>query len=677
MENIVWCVVFVIGTASCIDFRRNEAHKYILPNLNGEDICNSINCTSNANFGTVNFYLYNRFNPDIPFLLNEFNIRNINPSLETKVILHGWNEGYNATWVIDMKNTFLSVGDYNIILPDYYYYTSQTIMMGCCYSRSMSEVIGYFLVQLTTEVGLDLKKLHIIGASLGAQVGGIVGDAIKTYTNGIKVARITGLDTTYMIFRGRPVQDRLTPDDADFVDIIHSNSGDMGYPDPHGHVDFYPNCGVTQPQCANETGAIKSLCDHSMSHVFFNRTIYYPTAYVAVECLSCDDYFSGRCSGNRRVIMGESTPTTTRGIYFIEIYDDLRPLIINAINAGEFDDNPPPSLQGNEILEERRSRMGTGTGNDGFGFDFLTTTSTTTTTETPVYRNPFYLSNLRTPGGQYRKGLYGLGSNPDPAGDRLRAVAATSTTTSTTQRSRGNARFDDSFFDSFGDNQIFGSTRRVNRMRGVPSFMRTSTSNRGSSIDNLSVPYYNTPEIKNFNHNAALLGAESKADPYGSSTGSGTSYVQSNINGYNGGYATPSPLSSFQNPTQSLDLPSGNPSVFNERYLANRFNYSLDDPIGPGNLPLGGTQPNQPVYQNSAFVNQQQSTNQNNLNVRGVPRTTYQNSQTQLYQAEVSVWRRQNFRPNGSPRRPSNDYEYDPNGNQQTFQFYTTYNNKK
>ena len=48
---------------------------------------------------------------------------------------------------------------------------------------------------------------------------------------------------------------KLSKNDANFVDIIHSNSG--AFPqaaslwDPLGHQDFYPNGGYDQPGCSN------------------------------------------------------------------------------------------------------------------------------------------------------------------------------------------------------------------------------------------------------------------------------------------------------------------------------------------------------------------------------------------------------------------------------------------
>lgn len=50
---------------------------------------------------------------------------------------------------------------------------------------------------------------------------------------------------------------KLDKTDADFVDVIHTNSGIFGKIEPSGHIDFYVNGGQTQPICKNHKSKLK------------------------------------------------------------------------------------------------------------------------------------------------------------------------------------------------------------------------------------------------------------------------------------------------------------------------------------------------------------------------------------------------------------------------------------
>ena len=66
----------------------------------------------------------------------------------------------------------------------------------------------------------------MIGHSLGAHSAAHLGRqyALKT---GQKVARISGLEPARPYFYPFDMKDTLTPDDAEFVDVIHTNSGPL------------------------------------------------------------------------------------------------------------------------------------------------------------------------------------------------------------------------------------------------------------------------------------------------------------------------------------------------------------------------------------------------------------------------------------------------------------------
>jgi hypothetical protein len=63
---------------------------------------------------------------------------------------------------------------------------------------------------------------------------------------------VAGLDPAYPGFSMDNTDARLDVTDAEFVDIIHTNSallfsGGLSFPTPIGHADFWPNGGSDQP----------------------------------------------------------------------------------------------------------------------------------------------------------------------------------------------------------------------------------------------------------------------------------------------------------------------------------------------------------------------------------------------------------------------------------------------
>lgn len=94
----------------------------------------------------------------------------------------------------------------------------------------------------------DVSHVHAIGFSLGAHVVAFTSNFLKNVT-GRGFTRITGLDPALPFFATTNPEWKLDETDADFVDVIHTNSGLFGKIERCGHVDFYMNGGQYQPQC--------------------------------------------------------------------------------------------------------------------------------------------------------------------------------------------------------------------------------------------------------------------------------------------------------------------------------------------------------------------------------------------------------------------------------------------
>lgn len=118
----------------------------------------------------------------------------------------------------------------------------------------------------------DVEKIHAIGFSLGAHVAAYASNELRRKI-GKQFGRITGkfltsllkknfpsyfktlyfnfpgLDPALPFFASLRNSWKLDKEDADFVDVIHTNSGIFGKIEATGHVDFYVNGGFSQPAC--------------------------------------------------------------------------------------------------------------------------------------------------------------------------------------------------------------------------------------------------------------------------------------------------------------------------------------------------------------------------------------------------------------------------------------------
>lgn len=97
--------------------------------------------------------------------------------------------------------------------------------------------------------------------------------------------------------------DRLNPDDADLVEVLHTTAGILGYDYPLGDLDFYPNGGSAQNGC----GATVS-CSHIYSYAFYAESITSAasggTQFVGTECESYEQAIALQCAGATDVVFG-------------------------------------------------------------------------------------------------------------------------------------------------------------------------------------------------------------------------------------------------------------------------------------------------------------------------------------------------------------------------------------
>ncbi|XP_047518586.1 pancreatic lipase-related protein 2-like isoform X1 [Pieris napi] len=202
----------------------------------------------------VAFLLYTRHNPNEPYTLTidddeSLFASSIDFNDDTVVYFHAFMETSNDGSALLVREAYIQRQDTNVIMVDaqhleagpwYFTAASNTWYIG----RIAAELVDYLVSR-----GLKLSKTHFVGHSLGSQSAGVAGYSLKSG----RVSRITGLDPAFPLFDNVPLEQRLDPSDAEFVDVIHTDAGIFGFNRPVGHVDFFPNGGMSpQPGCELE-----------------------------------------------------------------------------------------------------------------------------------------------------------------------------------------------------------------------------------------------------------------------------------------------------------------------------------------------------------------------------------------------------------------------------------------
>nr|CAD7198849.1 unnamed protein product [Timema douglasi] len=183
-----------------------------------------------------------RLNPTNPIPIKtdkEYLPEMFNPSYETIFVIHGW-KGSTQNVEDITKGYMRTRGNYNVIVVDWAIPSRDGYTTASYTSILVGGTVAKFIDYLASN-GLRPSNVNIVGFSMGAHVAGTAG------------SRITSLDPAGPVFDLFPAGDKLTSDDADFVQVIHTNVGRFGYVGDLGHVDFYPNGGSVQNGCDQQT----------------------------------------------------------------------------------------------------------------------------------------------------------------------------------------------------------------------------------------------------------------------------------------------------------------------------------------------------------------------------------------------------------------------------------------
>ncbi|RZC41440.1 pancreatic lipase-related protein 2-like [Asbolus verrucosus] len=278
----------------------------------------------------MTFTLYTREHPEGTLIDSVEKLGKIfDKSKALKFVTHGWLSDGKADVCRTIKDGFLKKYDANVFIVDwgeisrnpvYPLLVERTKSVANFYSKFLTDLIDY---------GVDPKTIHLVGHSLGAHVSGF---AARNVTRG-KIGRVTGLDPALPGFTKWFEWDYIKDTDAEFVDIIHTSSGFLGIGKPVGHVDFFPNGGsVPQPGCSfikvTVSGEVARLfhlllqffeaCSHGRSWKYFAESLTSSIPFLAFHWDPFQDFMKNRSCEEKGVPMGDPTPPTARGQYYLK-----------------------------------------------------------------------------------------------------------------------------------------------------------------------------------------------------------------------------------------------------------------------------------------------------------------------------------------------------------------------
>lgn len=238
-----------------------------------------------------------------------------NSTSKTFLVIHGWTlSGMFESWVAKLVSALYEREQTaNVIVVDWLNSAQNHYVVAAQNTKAVGQEIAHFIDWIEETTNMPLENLHLIGYSLGAHVAGFAGSHANS-----KVGRITGLDPAGPDFEGEHAHRRLSPDDAHFVDVLHTFTRgslglSIGIQQPVGHVDIYPNGGSFQPGC-NLRGALEKIanfglfaisdavkCEHERSiHLFIDSLINEKEVAKAYRCSSNDVFNRGMCLNCRK-----------------------------------------------------------------------------------------------------------------------------------------------------------------------------------------------------------------------------------------------------------------------------------------------------------------------------------------------------------------------------------------
>uniref|UniRef100_A0A1L8DJ03 Putative vitellogenin n=1 Tax=Nyssomyia neivai TaxID=330878 RepID=A0A1L8DJ03_9DIPT len=245
----------------------------------------------------------------------------------TVLYIHGYLETMDVESIQVIADAYLARNDHNILILDWAELADGNYLIDAFPNlKPLAHALAREILKMAMD-GMRLDKFHVVGHSMGSQLGGYIGrEVMRQSDKGAKLKRITALDPAFPGFYfPLKITGCLSTKDAEFVDVIHTDAWLYGTPWPTGHADFWPNRGKTlQPGCPKRNYKMltdNDLCSHRRSWRFWAESVTekHRPSFQSVKCASWDKFKSGDYDKSQPVVhMGIDCISGISGNFYLQ-----------------------------------------------------------------------------------------------------------------------------------------------------------------------------------------------------------------------------------------------------------------------------------------------------------------------------------------------------------------------
>lgn len=316
--------VLAIAAVSCMPYG-NDPEYAMVPSEDGWKLVNIHEDPEPQNFYNpetdIVFTLFTRNNRagqviqwnDPAWILNS----DFNAQHPVKVTVHGWNGANTSRVNGNVHEALFQTGEFNCITVDWSAGAGTNNYIAARNRVGETGVVAARLLRMiSAETGMPYERMSAIGHSLGGHVVGFIGKNLEG-----QLGSVVALDAALPLFSIDSPHARTADTDALYVESMHTNAGLLGFDEPIGHTNFYPNWGRTQPGCGID---VSGNCAHQRTHMFFAESITTNVHFVALRCQNYTDIMNQNCNsdGTTTRMGGEPLHSTgLRGVYWLSTKD--------------------------------------------------------------------------------------------------------------------------------------------------------------------------------------------------------------------------------------------------------------------------------------------------------------------------------------------------------------------